>query len=94
MGIYGNTIIIDHKMGLATLYAHTSVSKVNAGDEVQANQMIAKTGSTGAVLGDHLHFGVLVQGIEVNPLEWMDKNWIKTRITDILDESKKVIENQ
>ncbi|XPV82155.1 MAG: hypothetical protein ACNI22_16655 [Halarcobacter sp.] len=41
------------------------------------------TGSTGAVFGDHLHFGVLVQGIEVNPLEWMDRNWIKTRITHI-----------
>jgi len=94
LGIYGNTIIIDHSMGLSTLYAHTSISKVNIGDEVNAKQVIANTGATGAVLGDHLHFGVLVQGIEVNPLEWMDKNWIKTRITDILDEAKKIIDNK
>ena len=58
------------------------------------DQKIATTGSTGAVFGDHLHFGVLVQGIEVNPLEWMDKSWIKTRISNILDEAKQVISSK
>ena len=91
LGIYGNTIIIDHKMGLASLYAHVSSSNVELGDEVKAKKKIANTGSTGAVMGDHLHFGILVQGIEVNPLEWMDKNWIKSRITKILDNAKKTI---
>ena len=94
LGIYGNTIIIDHSMGLSTLYAHTSVSKVNINQEINNKQIIANTGSTGAVLGDHLHFGILVQGIEVNPLEWMDKNWIKSRITDILKESKQIIDGK
>lgn len=94
IGIYGNTLIIDHKMGLGTLYGHTSSTRVNIADEVKKNQIIASTGTSGAVLGDHLHFGVLVQGIEVNPLEWMDKNWIKTRVTDILDEAKKVIDSK
>ena len=88
LGIYGNTIIIDHKMGLATLYAHTSSSSVEIGEEVTANQKIANTGSTGAVMGDHLHFGVLVQGIEVNPLQWMDKNWINVNITEIIKKAK------
>ena len=91
MGLYGNTIIIDHGMGLCTLYAHTSTQDVNVGDTVKERQKIAKTGATGAVFGDHLHFGVLVQGVEVNPIEWMDKNWIKTRITDILQDAKKQI---
>ncbi|MFA7083450.1 MAG: M23 family metallopeptidase [Arcobacteraceae bacterium] len=94
IGIYGNALIIDHKMGLGTLYGHTSSTKVNIADEVNDGQTIANTGTSGAVLGDHLHFGVLVQGIEVNPLEWMDKNWIKTRITDILEEAKKTIEGK
>ena len=94
LGIYGNTIIIDHKMGLSTLYAHVSSSSVNVGDKVSKNQKIANTGSTGAVLGDHLHFGVLIQGIEVNPKEWMDRNWIKSRITDILDDAKKIIDSK
>lgn len=94
LGIYGNTIIIDHGYGIQSLYAHTSSSSVNVGEKISPNQKIANTGSTGAVLGDHLHFGVLVQGIEVNPLEWMDKNWIKTRITDILKDAKKVIDSK
>ncbi len=91
LGLYGNTIVIDHGMGLSSLYAHTSTQKVEIGDIVNAKQSIAKTGATGAVFGDHLHFGVLVQGIEVNPLEWMDKNWIKVRITDILKNANKQI---
>jgi murein DD-endopeptidase MepM/ murein hydrolase activator NlpD len=94
LGIYGNAIIIDHGFGLQTLYAHTSSSNVTVGEEVEANQKIANTGMTGAVLGDHLHFGVLIQGLEVDPLEWMDKNWIKTRITDIISEAKKVIDSK
>jgi len=92
LGLYGNTIIIDHGMGLASLYAHTSAQSVEIGDQVTVNQKIANTGSTGAVFGDHLHFGILVQGIEVNPLEWMDKNWIKVRITDVLNNAKKQID--
>ncbi|MBL6970066.1 MAG: M23 family metallopeptidase [Campylobacterales bacterium] len=94
LGIYGNTIIVDHGMGLSTLYAHISSSDVNTGDQVSQNQKIAHTGATGAVLGDHLHFGVLVQGIEVNPKEWMDRNWIKTRITKVLDEARKTIDSK
>ncbi|XOB62656.1 M23 family metallopeptidase [Campylobacterota bacterium DY0563] len=91
LGIYGNTLIVDHGFGLQTLYAHTSQFQVTKGDDVRAGQIIANTGSTGAVFGDHLHFGVLVQGIEVNPIEWMDRNWIKTRISNILAEAKQEI---
>lgn len=91
LGIYGNSLIIDHGFGLQTLYAHTSQFNVAKNEEVKAGQVIANTGSTGAVFGDHLHFGLLVQGIEVNPLEWMDKNWIKTRVSNILDEAKQEI---
>ena len=91
LGLYGNSIVIDHGMGLFSLYAHTSTQKVDVGDMVKAKQIIANTGSTGAVFGDHLHFGILVQGVEVNPLEWMDKHWIKVRITDVLNDANKQI---
>ncbi len=93
LGLYGNSIIIDHGMGLSSLYAHTSTQNVEVGDAVKRNQKIAKTGATGAVFGDHLHFGILVQGEEVNPLEWMDKNWIKVRITNVLNNANKQIVN-
>jgi murein DD-endopeptidase MepM/ murein hydrolase activator NlpD len=94
LGLYGNTIIIDHGMGVSSLYAHTSSQDVEVGDLVELNQKIANTGATGAVFGDHLHFGILVQGIEVNPLEWMDKKWIQVRITDILNNSKLQIDGK
>lgn len=93
LGIYGNTLIIDHGFGVQSLYAHTSKSFVQNSDYIKVGEKIALTGSTGAVFGDHLHFGVLVQGIEVNPLEWMDRNWIKTRITNILDEANYIIKS-
>ena len=94
LGIYGNTIIIDHKFGLATLYAHTSRTVVKLNDEVKAGQHIANTGSSGAVFGDHLHFGVLIQGIEVNPIEWLSKFWVRENITKIIDNSMKVIDKK
>ena len=81
-------------MGLSTLYAHTSSQHVDVGEDISKNKKIANTGSTGAVFGDHLHFGVLVQGVEVNPIEWMDKNWIKVRITNILNKAKKSIDGK
>ena len=94
LGLYGNTLIVDHGMGLATLYAHTSSQSVKLGDQVSKNQKIANTGATGAVFGDHLHFGTLVQGVEVNPIEWMDRHWIKVRITDVLSSAKKLIDGK
>jgi len=91
LGIYGNTVLVDHKLGLATLFAHLSDSSVNLGQDIYKNTKIGYTGTTGAVLGDHLHFGVLVQGIEVDPVEWMDRKWIKSRITNIIKQAKKTI---
>ena len=91
LGLYGNTIIVNHGLGLYSLYAHTSSQNVNVGDQVSKGQKIANTGATGAVFGDHLHFGMLVQGYEVNPIEWLDRNWIKTRITDILKSGEALI---
>ena len=91
MGIYGNTLIIYHKLGLYSLYAHTSVFKVKENDMVKRGEVIARTGSTGAVFGDHLHFGVYVQGYAVNPKEWMDPRWIKLNITNIINGAKRII---
>ena len=90
-GIYGNNLIIYHGLGLYTLYGHCSNFLVNKGDQVKAGQVIANTGSTGLALGDHLHFGVLVQGVEVRPEEWMDRSWMKTNVFNIIKTSKKMI---
>ncbi|GAB6045389.1 M23 family metallopeptidase [Caminibacter profundus] len=91
IGIYGNTLIIYHKLGLYTLYGHTSEFKVTKGDIVRRGMLIARTGATGAVFGDHLHFGVYVQGYPVQPIEWMDSHWIKTNIINVIKEGRRLI---
>ncbi len=90
-GIYGNMPMIDHGLGLYTLYGHCSQLLVKEGDEVSAGQAIAKTGVSGLALGDHLHFGILVQGIEVRPVEWFDASWIRKNIDNIFKEADKII---
>ena len=90
-GIYGNMPMIDHGLGLYTLYGHCSELLVKQGDEVKANQAIAKTGTSGLALGDHLHFGILVQGVEVRPVEWFDRGWIRKNIDNIFKQADKII---
>ena len=87
-GIYGNLPIIDHGLGLFTLYGHCSEVNVQEGDTIVPGQQIAKSGLSGYAMGDHLHFGILVQGIEVRPEEWMDSKWIADNITSVIDTAK------
>jgi murein DD-endopeptidase MepM/ murein hydrolase activator NlpD len=79
--IYGNAIIIDHGLGLMTLYGHLSSIAVKVGDHVSKGQEIGRTGTTGLATGDHLHYEVLVHGVSVTPLEWWDAKWIRDRIS-------------
>lgn len=67
-GAYGRTVIIDHGDGIATLYAHASRIRVDEGDEVQQDQVIAEVGRTGNARGTHLHFEVRRNGRPVDPL--------------------------
>jgi len=87
LGIYGNAVIIDHGLGLSTLYGHLSSIDVKEGDPIKQQQIIGKTGETGLAVGDHLHFGVYLQGVPVLPLEWWDQKWIKDNVTAKLDSS-------
>ncbi len=90
-GIYGKMPMIDHGFGLYTLYGHCSKMLVEEGEEVEAGQVIAKTGVTGLALGDHLHFGILVQGVEVWPMDWTKQNWITKNIDKVFKKADKII---
>ena len=81
LGIYGNTVILDHGLGLFTLYSHLSSFDVKTGDAVKAQQIIGKTGETGLAAGDHLHYGIYLHGVAVLPVEWWDPKWIEDNIT-------------
>lgn len=80
LGIYGNTVIIDHGLGLFTLYAHLSAIDTTVGKNVAKGEKIGLSGMSGLAGGDHLHFGIMVGGQFVDPKEWWDPHWIKDNI--------------
>lgn len=80
LGIYGNCIVVDHGYGLQSIYGHLSAIQVKPGDVVKKGQTVGLSGSTGLAGGDHLHFSLQVDGIQVNPVEWWDAHWIHDRI--------------
>jgi len=86
LGIYGNCVIIDHGMGVSSLYGHLSSVDVKVGDNVTRGQVIGRSGMTGLAGGDHLHFTMLVAGHPVNPVEWWDSHWVQDRVDRKLQE--------
>jgi murein DD-endopeptidase MepM/ murein hydrolase activator NlpD len=80
LGIYGSTVILDHGIGLFTLYGHLSQIDVKVGDAVQPRQILGRSGETGLAAGDHLHYGVYLHGVAVLPVEWWDPKWIEDNI--------------
>ena len=65
----GNTVVVDHGLGIYTFYGHLSEIGVKAGDELQSSQVLGKVGATGRVTGPHLHWGLTVERARVNPLQ-------------------------
>ncbi len=88
LGIYGTTVILDHGMGLQSLYAHLSGIDVAVGAMVEKGQPLGRSGMTGMAGGDHLHFTMLLHGQMVTPVEWWDSHWIEDRILRKLREAK------
>lgn len=80
LGIYGNCIVVDHGLGLQSIYGHLSQIDVKEGDMVSRGQEMGKSGSTGLAGGDHLHYSMQVDGVQVNPIEWWDEHWINDHI--------------
>jgi murein DD-endopeptidase MepM/ murein hydrolase activator NlpD len=81
-GIYGNCVMIDHGCGLLSLYGHLSSINVKVGQHVKKKEVLGRSGATGLAGGDHLHFGLFLQGVPVNPTEWWDGKWIKDHVLD------------
>ena len=80
LGIYGNCVVIDHGMGIQSLYGHLSSIGVKVGDTVAKGQQIGRSGMTGLAGGDHLHFTMLVGGQQVTPVDWWSQQWMQDRV--------------
>ena len=85
LGIYGDTVVLDHGLHVFSLYGHLSSIAVSVGDALSAGQVLGHTGQSGLAGGDHLHFSVMVHGIHVDPIEWWDPKWMKDRLTAKLE---------
>ncbi len=88
LGIYGNCVIVDHGLGVQSLYGHLMSFDVTVGDTVTRGQLVGRSDSTGLAGGDHLHFTLLVGGRMVNPVEWWDPHWMADRVERKLREAK------
>ncbi len=80
LGIYGNCVVIDHGMGVQSLYGHLSSIGVKVGDAIAKGQTIGRSGMTGLAGGDHLHFTMLVGGQQVTPVDWWSAQWMEDRV--------------
>ena len=80
LGLFGNCVIIDHGYSLQSLYGHMSKLLVKAGDMVGKEQQIGISGATGMAFGDHVHFSMMIAGVQIDPKEWWDEHWIHDRI--------------
>ncbi len=80
LGIYGNCIVVDHGYGLQSIYGHLSSIGVKVGDMVKKGQEMGRSGDTGMAGGDHLHFSMQLDGVQINPVEWWDAHWIQDRV--------------
>ncbi|MGH7289296.1 MAG: M23 family metallopeptidase [Myxococcota bacterium] len=80
LGIYGNCVILDHGLGLTSLYGHLAQIDVKEGALVEKNESLGRSGSSGLAGGDHLHFAMLVGDSYVDPTEWWDAKWVAEKV--------------
>ena len=88
LGLYGNTLLLHHGFGVSSIYSHMQESDVEVSDEVKAGEELGKTGQTGWAFGDHLHFGILIQGHFVRINEWIDQKWIDENVQNVLQQAR------
>jgi len=84
LGIYGNTVILDHGQGIFSLYSHLSQINATMGSMLEKGDLLGLSGATGMAGGDHLHFSMIVNGIFVDPREWWDPQWLGHHMLNVL----------
>ena len=72
--LHGGTVAVDHGQGVISFYLHMSKINVKKGDLIKTGQKIGEVGSTGYATGPHLHWGLYINGVPVNPMDY----WVKT----------------
>ncbi len=91
IGVYGTTVAIDHGMGVVSLYGHLSAVNVKKGATVGQDQVIGIAGNTGFSRHVNSYFGIRIQGVPVDPVEWTDEGWFKGHIKQKINDLKKIL---
>ena len=91
LGIYGWAVGVDHGFGLISVYSRLSKSIVSVGTKVEKGQEIGTSGNTGFARNEQVYVELRVQGVPVDPREWMDPAWFYTQITGKINEIKKIL---
>jgi murein DD-endopeptidase MepM/ murein hydrolase activator NlpD len=86
LGIYGNCVVIDHGLGVQTVYGHLEKIDVKEGQKVDRGQTIGNTGMTGLAGGDHAHIGLMLHGVFVDPVEWSLPKWIDKTLMPLVSQ--------
>ena len=85
---YGRQVLINHKFGYKTRYAHLLKMFVKPGDKVQRGQLIGEVGSTGGSTGPHLHYEVIYMGRQVNPVNYFNRNMTSDEYRQLMENMK------
>ena len=85
---YGRQILIDHKFGYKTRYAHLQKMFVKPGEKVQRGQLIGEVGSTGGSTGPHLHYEVIYRSRNVNPVNYFNRNMTSDEYRQLMENIK------
>lgn len=94
LGIYGNCVVLDHGYALQSIYAHLSRLGVTTGQMVDLGQELGRSGATGLAGGDHLHYSMQLDGVQVNPVEWWDPKWIHEHVMQPLGQAPAALAQQ
>ena len=80
LGVYGRMVAMDHGLGLVSLYGRLGEVTVSEGDQVSKGAHIAYAGQTGFATSPQVYFEMRVQGVPVNPREWLDRAWVDAHV--------------
>jgi murein DD-endopeptidase MepM/ murein hydrolase activator NlpD len=94
LGVHGNSVLLDHGLGVQSLYGRLTSIAVEWGDEVGKAQAVGQAGVAGTGgSNDHVQFMLLVSGHPVNPVEWFDPAWIRDHLQRRIDEAVATVES-
>lgn len=91
LGFYGKTVIIDHGLGLVSIYARMGSVSAHEGDRIQKGESIGTGGESGFALFPQVYYEMRMQGISVDPREWWDPTWLDSQIQGKINEAKKAL---